>query len=191
MLSLYPQGVGERRIGLPVGGEAAAALHLYEKQHIGLVSRVDGLGQLQKMLPPPLRRRVGEHGRAAALQGHALDLREDPPLPLLQIKVKAGVDITFLRIERTAGEQLPQQLPGRGVGGLGVHVDEHVPLVDGHQVVSRFPGGAVSGDQDHPGSGDEQLPAAAGVLHMHRLRHAVEGHPGDKPVGPLEKNGGD
>ena len=73
-------------------------------------------------------------------------------------------------------------LAERLVGCLGVDVDQEVPFICSYEVICGLPAFEGTG-QDHFGPGNENLLAAAGVLHMDRFRAASGLNLGDEPVG--------
>ena len=60
----------------------------------------------------------------------------------------------------------------------------------GDQVVFCLAGWVVAPGEIDPAAGDQQLPAAAGVLYMAGLSAAVQRNLSHKPIGPGEKRSG-
>ena len=76
---------------------------------------------------------------------------------------------------------------GGSIGGLGVHIDEPVALLDGDEIIFGFSVGIVGYLAPNLGAGGQQFPATAGVLYMANFHFSVDLHMGNKPVGPGDK----
>ena len=166
--------------------------HLDHEQDVGTVARSGGLGQALEMPGAPLGGGVGEGTDAIELQGHSLHLQKAGAALQSEGEVEAGITVGGFRPEigdraQPAGEE---PLLRRGVGGLGIHIDQAAALADGDQVIFCFPVGVVGALAPDLCPGRQQLPAAAGIFHMDGFLLSVDGNLGDEAVGPGEKSPG-
>ena len=183
-----PQRRAEGGVGLVVGGHAFHVFHLHHEEQRRPQAGLRRPLQLPDVLHSPLRGRVGEAGRAAVLQGDALDLDQEETPGALHAEVQAGVPICVLPAEdrplRQAGRQPFGKYP---VGRLGVHVYQQLPLPHGNEVIRRLPAGVFVFLQIDGRPGDQQLPAAARIFYVDGLDGSLRLHLGDEAVGPGEK----
>ena len=98
-----------------------------------------------------------------------------------------GLPAEVLNFPQPSGTE---PFPGGSVGGLGVHVDEQIALLDGNQVVLCFAGRVIRLLAPDPCPRGQQLPAAARVLHVDGFRLPIDFHMGNKAVGPVQKDSG-
>ena len=180
-------------------------LHLDDEKDIGPDALSGKLRQLPQMLDATLRRRVGKAGHAVVLQSHALDLQ----IALLSRfiadeKIQTRVSAYRLGLHDLQPPHTRQgQCAGKQgllchlVGRLGVHIDQQrrgvLPLLfHGDKGISQLSAAHTAGEilQIDPRPRQKQLPAAPGVLHMHRRFRAVQADTGDKTVGAFQKDRG-
>jgi hypothetical protein len=98
-----------------------------------------------------------------------------------------GFGPQILNRAKTAGQQ---PLPGGGVGGLRIHVDQQVSFFYSDQVEFGLSFGIVKALTPDLCAGLKQLPAAPGVLYMAYFEAAADFHMGDKPIGARPENAG-
>ena len=186
------EGLPEPGIGGVVGVEIPDGGHLDDEEDIGPVALLGCPQQAPQVLGPPLRGGVGESADPLVLQGDPLDLQKALPAVLHKGQVKPGIPVDGLPAEVLNFPQPSgtEPFPGGSVGGLGVHVDEKIPLLHGDQVELCFPGRVVGALAPDPCPRGQQLPAASCVLYMDNFRLPVDFHMGNEAVGPGKKNPG-
>ena len=188
----FPEGAAEFRVRFVVGADVFDIGHLDDEEDIGAVARPGGFGQAPDVFGSPLCGGVGEGADAVLFQCTALDLQKAPFAVLDKGKIVAGVAVFDLGAELGDLPQaaVAQPLPCRFVGGLGVHVDEPVALLDGDQVEFGFPVWIVGPLAPDGAAGDQELPAPARVLHMADLHSSIDLDVGNEAVGAGAEDAG-
>ena len=156
-----------------------------------------GCGQMAQVLGPPEGGRVGEVDRPVLLQRDPFYLQKGIGPAPLEKEVEPAVPLPHFPAEHLGRAAVARQqqaaigdgLGGHLVGGLGIHVDEQIPLFHRDKGEAGLAAGAAAAVlQPDPAPRHQQLPAPAGVFDMDRLLLAAgQPDPGHKPVGPGEK----
>lgn len=179
------QSLSECRIGLAVRREHAHAGHLNDENGVCFVTLRDALFQAAEVLPAAFGGGVREHAYPCVFLRDTLDLREYAAIPRFDVEVEPGVTVGALRADdRFRTERLrPGEIFGEDpVRRLGVDVDQQIALPCGHEVVTVPPSRVVRFREDDAGTGQEDLPASAGVLDVDADLLPVDEDGGDEPV---------
>ena len=187
-----PERVCEGGMGGAIGLEMLHVLHLDHKDGPGFKALCHTGRETAQVLHAPLGGGVGEADHARFLQGDALDLGKNAAAALLQVEIKAGIPVDVLGANEIGHKARPaggEPFPKYGVGSGGVHVDETLAFFHGNQVPPRLALRILRLLDIDRGAGDQQLPAAAGVLHMADGIFPIQLDMGDKAIGPGEEDG--
>ena len=139
--------------------------------------------------------RIGKAGCAGLVEKrHALDLDKGVRLAVGVFmrpagQIKAGIPESHFALHPVKGSPatLFDPFPGDQVGGLAVDVDDPSVLFHGDQIIQRFPCGIAGLLQPAMGTGDKQLPQAAGIFDVDGGFRAVHQTVRNKAIDPAQK----
>ena len=142
------------------------------------------------MLCPTLCGRIGKGTDPIVFQSHALHFQKTGLAVFGKGEVKPACAKGAFRFQ--VGD-LPQTTffqPTfhRLIGGLGIHIDEQIALLNCDQIIPGLPGVTLGIQAPNLSTNGEQFSATAGVFHMANFLFAVNFNVGNKPVGPLQKH---